>query len=264
MRIIDAHLHMFPPERPQPGEAPRPFCGAALEDIRQRFQAAGVVHGVVMGNHGMEPGYFPSEGFHYCFGVEGDITRKCVEQVEAAFRSPGCVGLKLYPGYQKAWITDPEFTPLYELAEQYHMPVAVHTGQTAFAGAKLKYCHPMVLDDLAVDFPRVQFVMCHYGNPFLAEAAAVVEKNHNVAADLSGLLEWGIDLDCYMAENRAYMQMLSGWIAYTGAWDRFLFGSDFPGADLADSIRFVGELIPEKYHQAVFFDNANRCYGLGL
>lgn len=264
MRIIDAHLHMFPPERVREGETPPPFGGAALEDIRRRFRAAGVVHGVVMGNHGMGPGYFPNEGFHYCVGVEGDITQQTCERAEQALRAPGCVGLKLYPGYHQGWITGPAFAPLYELAEQYRVPVAIHTGQTAFAGAKLKYCHPMVLDELAADFPRVRFVMCHYGNPFLAEAAAVVEKNGNVAADLSGLLERGIDLDAYMAENREYMRMLSGWIAYTGAWDRFLFGTDFPGADIGDCVRFVRELIPEKYHQAVFFDNANRVYGLGL
>ena len=45
------------------------------------------------------------------------------------------------------------------------------------------------LDEVAADHPDTQFVMCHFGNPFLEAAAAVVEKNPNVAADLSGLLE---------------------------------------------------------------------------
>ena len=28
--------------------------------------------------------------------------------------------------------------------------------------------------------------------------------------------------------------------------------------------QFIARLVPEPYHEAVFFDNANRIYGLGL
>lgn len=93
--------------------------------------------------------------------------------------------MKLYPGYNKIWLSDPVYQPVYELAAHYDKPVAVHMGLTAHPRAHLKYCHPLALDEVAADHPETQFVMCHFGNPFLEAAAAVVEKNANVAADRS-------------------------------------------------------------------------------
>ena len=82
-------------------------------------------------------------------------------------------------------------------------------GLTAFSRAHLKYCHPLALDEVAADHPDTQFVMCHFGNPFLEAAAAVVEKNPNVAADLSGLLEGRVDLDAYFREQAGYVFLLA-------------------------------------------------------
>ena len=111
--------------------------------------------------------------------------------MEAHLRRDNCCGVKLYPGYNKIALSDPMYQPIYRLAARYGKPVAVHMGLTAFSRAHLKYCHPLALDEVAADHPDTQFVMCHFGNPFLEAAAAVVEKNPNVAADLSGLLEGG-------------------------------------------------------------------------
>ena len=69
------------------------------------------------------------------------------------------------------------------------MPVAVHTGDTAFSDARLKYAHPLTVDEAAADFPDVKFVICHCGNPWFADATEVAAKNPNVYIDLSGLLE---------------------------------------------------------------------------
>ena len=53
------------------------------------------------------------------------------------------------------------------------------------------------------NIPDVQFVMCHIGNPFLQDAIAVLEKNHNVAVDLSGLLEGKIpDMVTFLRDKR--------------------------------------------------------------
>ncbi|RAZ23822.1 amidohydrolase, partial [Klebsiella oxytoca] len=72
--------------------------------------------------------------------------------------------------------SDPVYEPVYELAARYDKPVAVHMGLTAFPRAHLKYAHPLTLDEVAADHKRTRFVMCHFGNPFLESAAAVVEK----------------------------------------------------------------------------------------
>ena len=101
-------------------------------------------------------------------------------------------------------------------------------------------------------------------NPFLESAAAVVEKNPNVAADLSGLLEGRVDLDAYFREQAGYVSLLRTWLTAIQCWDKVMFGTDWPIVNLGEYIGFVARLVPEPYHEAVFFDNANRIYGLGL
>ena len=135
-------------------------------------------------------------------------------------------------------------------------------GLTAFPRAHLKYCHPLALDEAAADHPGVRFVMCHFGAPFLEAAAAVLVKNPNVSADLSGLLEDPVDLDIWFREQSGYAALLRTWLAAAGCWDRLLYGSDWPIVDPEKYLAFIRCLVPPEQWDAVFYENALRVYGL--
>lgn len=194
MRIIDAHLHLFPAAPDTDAMAEAVGHQNSTEHLRQVYGKLGIVHGVVMGNHSLEPSYhdYPAGLFHYCIGLDSALMGRgerpvpdLADRVEENLKRETCCGVKLYPGYNRLWLSDPIYEPVYELAARYDKPVAVHMGLTAFPRAHLKYAHPLTLDEVAADHRRTRFVMCHFGNPFLESAAAVVEKNPNVAADLS-------------------------------------------------------------------------------
>lgn len=270
MRIIDAHLHFCP----QDGYFTQLARAAGHENqadhLKGEYGRLGIACGIVMGNRGIDPGLhrYP-EFMRYCIGVESQSLSShaiadSLDQVEENLRRSQCVGIKLYPGYNPAYITDGRYEPIYELARAYQKPVAVHTGETVGPRAYLKYSHPLTLDEAAVKHPHVQFVMCHFGNPWLMDAAAVLDKNDNVAADLSGLLESRVDLDGLFVEKAGYLSMLSAWMGYLHEYDNLMFGTDWPLANLEEYIGFIRRLVPEKYHEKVFFDNANRIYRLGL
>ena len=106
--------------------------------------------------------------------------------------------------------------------------------------------------------------MCHFGNPFLESAAAVVEKNANVAADLSGLLEGRVDLEQYFQQQAGYAGLLATWLTAIGQWKDILFGTDWPIVNLGEYVEFIRRLVPQEHWEDVFFANANRIYGLGL
>lgn len=105
--------------------------------------------------------------------------------------------------------------------------------------------------------------MCHIGNPLLESAIAVLEKNQNVAVDLSGLLEGRIgDMDRFLKENHWYIDTLKGWLVYLHAWDRVLFGTDWPLPNLDEYITLTKAIVPEPYWENVFWKNAARIYHL--
>ena len=175
------------------------------------------------------------------------------------------MGIKLYPGYNHFYVYEDRLKPFYDLAVKYDKPVAIHTGLTATERGLLKYSHPFTLDEAAVKYNKVQFVMCHIGNPFLADAIAVMEKNPNVSADLSGLLEGKIpDFDRFLYEKYGYIRRLHDLFSYIGCYERFMFGTDWPLANLQDYVNFVKVVIPRSAWDDVFYNNAVRTYGLKL
>lgn len=271
MRIIDAHLHLFSEEA---AEEMAQAVGHhnSVAHLRQAYQSLGIVQGIVMGNHSLalEAHDYPAGLFHYCIGLDSHLLDTGVsipglaDQVEAHLQRDNCCGVKLYPGYNSISLSDRLYRPIYELAAHFRKPVAVHMGLTSFPQAHLKYCHPLAMDEAAADHPETSFVMCHFGNPFLESAAAVLVKNPNVAADLSGLLEGRVDLDRYFQDQAGYVFLLQTWLKAAASWDRILFGTDWPIVNLGEYISFVQRLVPEEHWDAVFFDNANRIYHLGL
>ena len=274
MKIIDAHLHLFPSDEEwAERSAQRVGHHNDMGHLRQVYGELEMVHGVVMGNRSLEVGYhdYPTDLFHYCVGLDSALMEQgerpvpdLPDRVEEHFKREACCGVKLYPGYNRIWLSDPIYQPIYELAARYDKPVAIHMGLTAHARAHLKYCHPLALDEVAADHRHTRFVMCHFGNPFLESAAAVVEKNPNVATDLSGLLEGRVDLDRYFQEQAGYVSLLRTWLTAICQWDDVMYGTDWPIVNLEEYIHFIRRLVPEGYWEKVFFENADRIYGLGL
>ena len=273
MKIIDAHLHLFPQEDWAEETARGVGHHNNTDHLRQVYGELDMVHGVVMGNRSLELNchQYPADLFHYCVGLDSFLLeggKKAIpdlaDQVEEHLKRDACCGVKLYPGYNKVWLSDPMYEPIYDLAARYGKPVAVHMGLTAHGRAHLKYCHPLALDEVAAEHRKTRFVMCHFGNPFLECAAAVVEKNRNVSTDLSGLLEGRVDLEDYFREQAGYVSLLRTWLTAICQWDDVMYGTDWPIVNLGEYIRFIQGIVPEKHWEKVFFHNANRIYGLGL
>lgn len=270
MKIIDAHIHFCQePHFDQIAEAAGHKNTSA--HLKDQYAAHNIVHGIVMGNRSLQLSdhHYP-DYLSYCIGLDSTCFKEeeVAQQaalVEKHLQRKNCVGIKLYPGYNPFYVYDPMLDPFYQLAMQYKKPVAIHTGLTATSHALLKYSHPLTLDEAAVRYPQVQFVMCHIGNPWLVDAVAVLEKNENVAADLSGMLEGRIEsMPDFFARKHGYINFLKAWLEYLDSYDRLLYGTDWPLANISNYIDFVAHLIPERHHDKVFFDNANRIYQLGL
>lgn len=73
------------------------------------------------------------------------------------------------------------------------MPALFHTGQNGIGaglpggrGIKLRYSNPLLLDDVAADFPGLTVILAHPSVPWQAEAISMATHKANVYIDLSG------------------------------------------------------------------------------
>ncbi len=174
----------------------------------------------------------------------GDELHKKVE--DEGFR-----GLKLYPTYQHYYLNDPRIYPLYRAAEDLGIPVLIHMGSSVFQGSRLKYGDPIYLDDVAVDFPRLNLVMAHSGRGFWYDQAFFLSKLHpNVYMEISGLPP---------AKLMNYFPELAR------NTDKVIFGSDWPGMpNIRKNMEAVAALpLPPDGPDKILGGNAARLLGLG-
>jgi len=201
----------------------------------------------------------------YCVGADEIFSKTILKEevLKKHLEEDDCVGIKLFPGYTASKITDSQYDFIYSLAKEYNKVVTVHTGQTAkFADAPLHFANPLYVDTLARRHPDVYFLICHFGNPWLQDAAAVVERNENVYTDLSGFIENKINHKDYILNQRKYLEYLQMWIEYVDNYDKFIFGTDWPIVNRYEYLKLFQWLIPKEHHQKVFFDNAVKFYNL--
>lgn len=173
--------------------------------------------------------------------------------MEDRLRTGQTIGLKFYPGYEHFYPTDRLCEPIYELATKYRVPVMFHTGDTYTKRGKIKYSHPLHLDDVAVDHPDMRIVVCHLGNPWFRDTAELVYKNDNVMADISGLI-----LGNFEARFERWLaDQVRDVILYAGDPEDLLFGTDWPLVEMAPYQRFVKSLaLSEEEERMLMRDNA--------
>jgi predicted TIM-barrel fold metal-dependent hydrolase len=278
--MIDMHVHLVHPQIPGVLTVPDVILGRPEEVaawFRQEVHEAGVTHALGMGHLNgspddplgirstltiaeLVPGVHP-------IGI-ADPTRTDADhlgRVEKQLQSGKVKALKAYLGYTHFGPDSRNYYPYYELAAHYGTPFIFHTGDNYSTAAKVKFAHPLLVDEVAVDFRGVQFVMAHLGNPWFTDAAEVLYKNPNVWADLSGILIG--DDDCFRAiRERGAMGRVAGRIRdaleFADCPDRVLYGSDWPLARLTTYRDFIRDVVPKEHHQAVFEDNARRLFRL--
>ena len=165
----------------------------------------------------------------------------------------------------------PRICALLSACRKFDIPISP-TGDTWATKAKVKYAHPLLVDEVAVNHPEVKFILAHLGNPWLIDAAEVVFKNENVWADLSGLLvgddnalklqpDGTITPNTYLADVAHDIRKA---FRYTEKPDRFLYGSDWPLAPMASYRKFIEAVVPKEHHEAVFYLNAKKLFKLQM
>jgi hypothetical protein len=180
-----------------------------------------------------------------------------VREVERLVAEKHVRGFKFHPNAQAFFPNDRAFYPLYEAIEATGLPAVFHSGHTGVGagqpgggGIRLKYSNPMLIDDLAVDFPAMPIILAHPSFPWQDEAISVALHKPTVHIDLSG---WSPK---YFAPSLVQY-------ANTLLRHKVMFGSDYPVITpdrwLAD-FEQIG--IKDEVRPLILKENAARLLGL--
>jgi predicted TIM-barrel fold metal-dependent hydrolase len=277
--LIDTHIHVVPPNLPGVG-ALDPVLRTPPENVarvlREQMRQAGVTAALAMGHvpNGDGDPLGVASTLRIAELVPGlsaigvaDPRRTDADHLmraEADIAAGRVRALKGYLGYLHFGPDHTGYRPYYELAARYKLPFVFHTGDTYSAYAKLRFAHPLGVDDVAVDHPDVRFVIAHVGNPWTVDAAEVIYKNVNVWADLSGLVvgdESVFRVDEYRQAIRDVVERVRSAFRYAERPNRFLYGTDWPLAPMAGYRGLIATAIPSAHHEQVFNDNARLLFG---
>jgi predicted TIM-barrel fold metal-dependent hydrolase len=145
-----------------------------------------------------------------------------VAQARSLVRDHGVRGFKFHPTMQGFAPNEQAFYPLWEQIESLGVPALFHSGQTGIGaglpggrGLKLRLSDPMLVDDVAADFPGLTVILAHPSVPWAASSISIATHKANVYIDLSGWSPRYFPADLVRAAN-SYLQ------------DKVLFGTDYP------------------------------------
>jgi predicted TIM-barrel fold metal-dependent hydrolase len=126
-------------------------------------------------------------------------------------------GVKLGPIYQNIHPLDERMMPVYEFCERRNLPIMIHQGTTFPQKAPLKFSLPILLEDVAMKFPKLKMIIAHMGHPWIDETIVLIRKQPNFFADISALhyRPWQFYNALIIAKEY-------------GVLHKLLFGSDFP------------------------------------
>jgi uncharacterized protein len=250
---VDTHLHLsrWWPDLPRTGY--RPNLDYTTAGLLAEMDGAGIDFGLAIQIHeAPDPRDALAESREVCGASRGrlrpvvtvDPTRG-KDAIAAAIAlwetEPDLAGIKLFPGYQAFYPHDPVLAPLYEFAHRRGLPVLIHQGDTLDRNGRIKYARPIEVDEVAVQYRDVRFVLCHFGNPWIDEAAELVYKNENLYADTSGLLAHPSAPYFARMVEQCQQRLLQAILA-VGAVDRILYGSDWPLEELRLAVGLVDGL----------------------
>jgi predicted TIM-barrel fold metal-dependent hydrolase len=189
--------------------------------------------------------------------VDPHAGKAAVTRARRLVTEHGVRGFKFHPSLQAFEPNDVVFYPLYDAIQELGVPAIFHTGQTGIgaglpggSGIKLRYSNPMLLDDVAADFPQLTIVLAHPSVPWQDEAISIATHKANAYIDLSGWSPKYFPAQLVRAANGPLKH-------------KVMFGSDFPVITPDRWLAAFAQLdIKDEVRPLILKDNAARLLRL--
>lgn len=176
-----------------------------------------------------------------------------VGDIEYAINKLGFKGLKIIPSLFGLDINDKTFYPCYQKIQELGVPITIHTGAGLIMGCRISHVHPLLIDDVAFDFPALKIIAAHMGCWNYMDVHSLLLRHPNVYADLSA---WPLDP---LYANLMPWSMFEKTIS-----DKLMLGSDYPAAQTPQEALDVVNSLPisDEFKQKIKGQNAAKVLGI--
>ncbi len=189
------------------------------------------------------------------FASVDPMKKGAARELETAVKKMGLKGLKLDPSLQNFEVGNKRAFAVYEAAEALGIPLIIHSGMSWAPKAPLEPGHPLHLEPAIRRWPGLNFVLAHFGWPWVWEATALALKYPNVYLDTSCL---------YYDSPNEFFQFVFGKQIPTTVLERSLrnklvFGSNYPRVEIKNMVHALkGLALTEGCLNKILKENAER------
>ena len=158
------------------------------------------------------------------FAHHSIFSEDATSELERAVKKLGLKGYKVIASSQTRSIDDKSAYPVWEMAEKLGIPVIIHFGVLGGGGGPaldLRNMNPLTLWEVAKMFPRIPFVVPHFGAGYLRELLLLCWSCPNVYIDTSGSNRWMRWMPFEIDLRGLFRKAIK-----TVGPDRLIFGSD--------------------------------------
>ena len=237
--------------------------GVTIEDYIAKMDRAGIDHSLLIavraGDRRMKGSFeIPYEQVAaYCnahptrfsglAGIDPFRGMEGLRDLEYAVKELGFVGAHLYPHWFRLPPDAAQYYPYYAKCCELDIPIMMQVGQNLIYQKDVRLpsvARPILLDQIAIDFPELKLLGIHIGVPWTDEMIAMAWKHPNVylAGDAYAPKHWPQQLVHY---------------ANTYGQDKFLFGTDWPVIDPERAMKEFDDLqFRDEPRRKILRDNA--------
>jgi len=186
-------------------------------------------------------------------GFDPNAGEESVREIEYAVDTLGFSGIKSVPSALELDLNDKAFYPFYSKAEELGIPVLIHVGSVILKGLRTKHVHPLMVDDIAFDFPDLKIICAHLGGCQYMDTINMMLHHRNVYADIS-----------FWPLNPLFKELVPWNLLERTLSDKIMLGSDYPAGqtpkEAAESVKILP--ISDSFKEKILGENASRLLGL--
>lgn len=162
------------------------------------------------------------------FGINPREGMTGVKRLEHWVKNGPFVGAHLHTYGYGIPVNHRRYYPFYAKCVELGVPVVMQIGHSA-ESMPSEMGRPILVDDIALDFPELTIVAAHTGWPWIEELTALAWKHKNVYIGTS-------------AHHPKYWDPALVKFANSRGRGKVVYGTDYPVMDYADSLAAVAEL----------------------